>query len=82
VIVVCLMTLICVIARRRPPGGADTSLLSPLNAAPGAILPLIMPLAMVVTIKTGIATPTEASSLAVVGDGGLKLSRTAREWRP
>jgi tripartite ATP-independent transporter DctM subunit len=66
VIAVCLMTLIYVIARRRPPCVADTSLMSPLKTAPGAILPLIMPLAMVVSIKTGIATPTEASSLAVV----------------
>ena len=66
VIAVCLMTLIYVIARRRPPSVAGTSLMSPLKAAPGAILPLIMPLAMVVSIKTGIATPTEASSLAVV----------------
>ena len=68
VIALCLMTLIYVIARRRPPGVADTSPspLSPLKVAPGAILPLLMPLAMVVSIKTGIATPTEASSLAVV----------------
>jgi tripartite ATP-independent transporter DctM subunit len=66
VIAVCLMTLIYIIARRRSPCVADPSLMSPLKAAPGAILPLIMPLAMVVSIKTGIATPTEASSLAVV----------------
>ena len=46
--------------------GHIASPVSPLKAAPGAILPLIMPLAMVVSIKTGIATPTEASSLAVV----------------
>ena len=66
VIAICLMTLIYIVARRRPPCVVDTSLMSPLKAAPGAILPLIMPLAMVVSIKTGIATPTEASSLAVV----------------
>lgn len=66
VIAICLMTLIYIVARRRPPCVVDTSRMSPLKAAPGAILPLIMPLAMVVSIKTGIATPTEASSLAVV----------------
>ena len=72
VIAVCLMTLIYLLARRSsrrddlPVDGAR------LRAIPGAILPLIMPVAMVVGIKFGIATPTEASSLAVVY--GLILS--------
>jgi tripartite ATP-independent transporter DctM subunit len=66
VIALCLMTLIYVLARRtshrddfRVEGGR-------LRAIPGAVLPLIMPVAMVLGIKFGIATPTEASSLAVV----------------
>ncbi|HET6309227.1 MAG TPA: TRAP transporter large permease subunit [Rhodopila sp.] len=66
VIALCLMTLIYVLARRTPrrddlhlEGGR-------LRAIPGAILPLIMPVAMVMGIKFGIATPTEASSLAVI----------------
>ena len=66
VIAVCLMTLIYLLARRGsrrddlPVEGGR------LRAIPGAILPLIMPVAMVLGIKFGIATPTEASSLAVV----------------
>ncbi|WP_428539113.1 TRAP transporter large permease subunit [Rhodopila sp.] len=66
VIALCLMTLIYLLARRSsrrddlPVEGGR------LRAIPGAILPLIMPVAMVLGIKFGIATPTEASSLAVV----------------
>ncbi len=66
VIAICLMVLIYVLARRS--GHIDTMPLSGsrLSTVPGAILPLIMPVAMVMGIKFGIATPTEASSLAVV----------------
>lgn len=66
VIAICLMVLIYVLARRG--SHVDTLPLvgSRLSAIPGAILPLIMPVAMVMGIKFGIATPTEASSLAVV----------------
>jgi tripartite ATP-independent transporter DctM subunit len=66
VIAVCLMVLIHVLARRG--GHVDTMPLegSRWSAVPGAILPLIMPVAMVMGIKFGFATPTEASSLAVV----------------
>jgi tripartite ATP-independent transporter DctM subunit len=66
VIAICLMGLIYLLARRS--GRIDTIPLagSRLGTIPGAILPLIMPVAMVMGIKFGIATPTEASSLAVV----------------
>lgn len=66
VIALCLMGLIYLLARWS--GHVDTMPLvgGRLAAIPGAILPLIMPVAMVVSIKFGIATPTEASSLAVV----------------
>jgi tripartite ATP-independent transporter DctM subunit len=73
VIAACLMLLIYLLARRGPQR-ADSSLPagSRLRAVPGAILPLIMPVAMVAGIKFGIATPTEASSIAVIY--GLVLS--------
>ena len=66
VIAACLMLLIYVLARRS--GHVDTMPLAGgrLSTIPGAILPLIMPVAMVLGIKFGIATPTEASSLAVI----------------
>lgn len=66
VIALCLMVLIYLLSRRS--GHIDTMPLagSRLATIPGAILPLIMPVAMVMGIKFGIATPTEASSLAVV----------------
>ncbi len=66
VIALCLMVLIYVLARRGPPKPPVEITGSKLSAIPGAILPLIMPIALVITIKTGVATPTEASSLAVV----------------
>ena len=70
-IAVCLMALIAVQSRRReaPPmleGG------SRLAAVPPAILPLLMPVAMVLGIRFGIATPTEISTFAVLY--GLVLS--------
>jgi tripartite ATP-independent transporter DctM subunit len=66
VIALCLMTLIYILARRGPRRDDVRIEGGKLRAIPGAILPLIMPVAMVVGIKFGIATPTEASSLAVV----------------
>jgi tripartite ATP-independent transporter DctM subunit len=66
VIAFCLMTLIYVLARRGPQRDDLRVEGGRLRAIPGAILPLIMPVAMVLGIKFGIATPTEASSLAVV----------------
>ena len=72
VIAICLMGLIYLLARRGPRREDATPPGGKLQAIPGAILPLIMPVAMVAGIKFGIATPTEASSLAVVY--GLVLS--------
>jgi tripartite ATP-independent transporter DctM subunit len=72
VIAICLMLLIYMLARRRPHHDDATPPEGRLRALPGAILPLVMPVAMVAGIKFGIATPTEASSLAVVY--GLALS--------
>jgi tripartite ATP-independent transporter DctM subunit len=66
VIALCLMALIYILASRRPRRDDVQIPEGRLRAIPGAILPLIMPVAMVLGIKFGIATPTEASSLAVV----------------
>ena len=66
VIALCLMTLIYILARRGPRRDDFRIEGGRLRAIPGAILPLIMPVAMVMGIKFGIATPTEASSLAVI----------------
>ncbi len=67
VIAACLMLLIYLLARRETQPAESTLLpRNRLRAVPGAILPLIMPVAMVAGIKFGIATPTEASSIAVV----------------
>ena len=66
VIALCLMGLIYILNRRGPDRGDFRIEGGRLRAIPGAILPLIMPVAMVMGIKFGIATPTEASSLAVV----------------
>ena len=70
-IAMCLMALIAVQSRNRPAppvmeGG------SRLAALPPAILPLLMPVAMVLGIRFGIATPTEISTFAVLY--GLLLS--------
>ncbi len=72
VIAACLMGLIYLLARRRPRRYAGPAEGGRLRAIPGAILPLIMPVALVAGIKFGIATPTEASSVAVIY--GLALS--------
>ena len=83
VIALCLMLLIYLLARRGPVREAIADADAPtsrLAALPGAILPLIMPVAMVMGIKFGIATPTEASSLAVVY--GLVLSAVVYRAMP
>jgi len=72
VIALCLMVLIYLLARRRPRSDNVQIAGGRLRAIPGAVLPLVMPVAMVMGIKFGIATPTEASSVAVVY--GLILS--------
>jgi tripartite ATP-independent transporter DctM subunit len=72
VIAVCLMGLIYLLARRAPPKELPHTG-SRLATVPGAILPLLMPVAMVVGIKSGVATPTEASSLAVIYGLGLSI---------
>jgi tripartite ATP-independent transporter DctM subunit len=66
VIALSLMLLIYVLARRGPRREPVQIEASRLRAIPGAVLPLIMPVAMVMAIKFGIATPTEASSVAVI----------------
>ena len=69
-IAVCLMALIAFQARHRstPPMLEG----SRLAAIPPAILPLLMPVAMVMGIRFGLATPTEVSTFAVLY--GLILS--------
>jgi tripartite ATP-independent transporter DctM subunit len=67
VIALCLMSLIWVLSWRRPP--VDVAATAPLHwgrTLIGAVLPLAMPVAMVVGIRFGIATPTEVSSFAVL----------------
>ena len=63
VIAVCLMVLIAVQARRR----TEAPMLEGgrLRALPPAVLPLLMPVAMVCGIRFGLATPTEVSTFAV-----------------
>ncbi|MDT7950978.1 MAG: TRAP transporter large permease subunit [Acetobacteraceae bacterium] len=69
-IAVCLMALIAFQARgRRAPAMLEGSRLA---AVPPAILPLLMPVAMVMGIRFGLATPTEVSTFAVLY--GLILS--------
>ena len=64
IIAVCLMALIWVQARdREQPPMLEGSRLA---AIPPAILPLIMPVAMVLGIRFGLATPTEVSTIAVL----------------
>ena len=70
VIAICLMTLIYLRAPKR--ADAPTMPGSRLAAIPGAILPLAMPVAMVIGIRFGVATPTEVSTFAVIY--GLVLS--------
>jgi tripartite ATP-independent transporter DctM subunit len=82
VIALCLMLLIWLLARRGPVREPVLLQGSRLGALPGAVLPLIMPVAMVTSIKFGIATPTEASSLAVVYGAALStLVYRGLPWR-
>lgn len=79
-IAVCLMALIAFQARHR----TEAPMLegSRLRAIPPAILPLLMPVAMVCGIRFGLATPTEVSTFAVVY--GLLLAvfvYRAMPWR-
>lgn len=64
----CLMVLIYILARRGAPQGGLPVGMRPRwsQSVVGAILPLAMPVAMVVGIRFGVATPTEVSSFAVV----------------
>jgi tripartite ATP-independent transporter DctM subunit len=65
VIALCLMILIYVLSwRREPVEGAGRQKWGP--ALSGALLPMVMPVAMIVGIRFGIATPTEVSSFAVL----------------
>ncbi len=67
VIALCLMTLIFVLARRR--ATPDLGPVEPVrwgSTLAGAVLPLLLPVAMLVGIKWGIATPTEVSSFGVI----------------
>ena len=67
VIAVCLMVLIYVRARlAKVPRGSRTALVPLLRAGLGAVLPLLMPVMLFAGILTGVATPTEVSSFAVV----------------
>lgn len=69
-IAVCLMALIAFQARGRvAPAMLEGNRLA---AIPPAILPLLMPVAMVMGIRFGLATPTEVSTFAVLY--GLILS--------
>ncbi len=67
VIALCLMALIYVRARRADAPRAPRTALRPLlRAGLGAVLPLLMPVMLFAGILTGVATPTEVSSFAVV----------------
>ncbi len=81
VIAACLMALIALLARRRGFAAVQAPDVSRGRAAAGAVLPLVMPLAMVIGIRFGIATPTEVSSFAVLY--GIALSAVVyRELTP
>ncbi|HEY0181936.1 MAG TPA: TRAP transporter large permease, partial [Rhodopila sp.] len=68
VIALCLMLLIYVLARRRGMPASTAQAAGPhwTRTLPGAILPLVMPVAMLVGIRFGVATPTEVSSFSVI----------------
>jgi tripartite ATP-independent transporter DctM subunit len=67
VIALCLMTLISVLSWRRPPMPASATVDVKFGKAlSGALLPLAMPIAMIIGIRFGLATPTEVSSFAVL----------------
>jgi tripartite ATP-independent transporter DctM subunit len=73
VIAICLMCLIAVRATRvGMPRSARASAGMVLRSARSAILPLLMPVMLYVGIRTGAATPTEISAVAVAY--GLLLS--------
>ena len=67
VIAALLMVLIYFIARKRgTPAVPRATKREFVQAATGAVLPLLMPVIMIAGIKYGIATPTEVSAVAVV----------------
>ncbi|MGD1068072.1 MAG: TRAP transporter large permease subunit [Vulcanimicrobiaceae bacterium] len=75
VIAVCLMTLIGVRATRmNMPHARRASAATVGRSALAAVLPLLMPVMLYVGIRTGAATPTEISAVAVAY--GLILSTT------
>jgi tripartite ATP-independent transporter DctM subunit len=66
VIALCLMVLIYLLSLRRGPVATPVGpKIAWTRALGGAVLPLAMPVAMVIGIRFGIATPTEVSSFAV-----------------
>ena len=66
VIAACLMALIFVLGRRNAPGLDVGERVRWGNTLLGALLPMLLPVAMLVGIKSGIATPTEVSSFGVI----------------
>jgi tripartite ATP-independent transporter DctM subunit len=66
VIAVCLMTLIYILSLRREATPAPEIKMTWGQVLSGAVLPMAMPVAMVIGIRLGIATPTEISSFAVL----------------
>ena len=67
VVAVCLMTLIYLQARRSPIAPhPHASLRQLVTAALAGVLPLLMPVILLAGILSGMATPTEVSSFAVV----------------
>jgi tripartite ATP-independent transporter DctM subunit len=66
VIAACLMALIYFLSPRRELSGDSGAEISWPRALLGALLPMAMPVAMIVGIRFGIATPTEVSSFAVL----------------
>jgi tripartite ATP-independent transporter DctM subunit len=66
VIALCLMTLIAFRAKRlRMPSNPRATASEVGRAAAAAVLPLLMPVMLYIGIRTGIATPTEISAVAV-----------------
>jgi tripartite ATP-independent transporter DctM subunit len=71
VIALCLMALIYLLSSRREAVEEPPAETSWRPALLGALLPMAMPVAMIVGIRFGIATPTEVSSFAVLYGIGL-----------
>ena len=71
VIALCLMALIYLLSSRREAVEGPPAETSWRPALLGALLPMAMPVAMIVGIRFGIATPTEVSSFAVLYGIGL-----------